>query len=300
MVTDMKEYFRHFRFLFIAFGIIVALGVFSYIMHYAENNVSTERTNTECTTEERVFDYADVLTDEEEDKLREQIAEREKQIQADIVLVTLNESLKEYALSYDSSAAYSEFTMIYADNFYEEHNFGYNKPIGDGVLLLDNIYREDDGRVYTWMCTTGKAEDKYSSGMIDRILDKFYENVDTDPYLAYKTFVDNVYYDMSDSGQMVMEYPPYLSYLCAAVVAAIYMIVNLTLRKGRKTTNTRTYVNGGQPIYRRREDMFLRKRVTSRTIDTGSGSGGGHSGGGGGGHHTSSGGHSHGGGGHSR
>lgn len=295
----MKEYFRHFRFLFIAFVIIIALGIFSNIIKLAESG-STERTNTECTTEERVFDYADVLTDEEEDKLRAQIAEREKQIQADIVLVTLNESLKEYARSYFPDAPYSEFTMIYADNFYEEYKFGYNKPIGDGVLLLDNIYREDDGRVYTWMCTTGKAEDRYSTGMINRILDVFYENVDTDPYLAYKTFVDNVYYDMTDSRPMSEEIPPYLSYLCAAVITLIYIMINLSSRKGMKTVNTRTYVNGGQPNYKRREDTFLRKNVTSRTIETSSGSSGGHSSGGGGGHHTSSGGHSHGGGGHSR
>ncbi|MDE6749777.1 MAG: TPM domain-containing protein [Lachnospiraceae bacterium] len=296
----MKEYFKHFRFLFIAFVIIIALGIFSNIIKLAESG-SSERTNTECTTEERVFDYADVLTDEEEDKLRAQIAEREKQIQADIVLVTVNESLKEYARSYFPDAPYSEFTMIYADNFYEEHKFGYNKPIGDGVLLLDNIYREDDGRVYTWMCTTGKAEDRYSTGMIDRILDVFYENVDTNPYLAYKTFVDNVYYDMSDSVPMTEEIPPYLSYLCAAIATLIYIIINLSSRKGMKTVNTRTYVNGGQPNYKRREDTFLRKNVTSRTIETSSGSSGGHSSsGGGGGHHTSSGGHSHGGGGHSR
>ncbi|MDE5866790.1 MAG: TPM domain-containing protein, partial [Lachnospiraceae bacterium] len=281
----MKEYFRHFRFLFIAFVIIIALGIFSNIIKLAESG-SSERTNTESTTEERVFDYADVLTDEEEDKLRAQIAEREKQIQADIVLVTLNESLKEYARSYFPDAPYSEFTMIYADNFYEEHKFGYNKPIGDGVLLLDNIYREDDGRVYTWMCTTGKAEDRYSTRMIDRILDVFYENVDTNPYLAYKTFVDNVYYDMSDSVPMAVDIPPYLSYLCAAVVTLIYIIINLSSRKGMKTVNTRTYVNGGQPNYKRREDTFLRKNVTSRTIETSSGGSGGHSSGGGGGHHT--------------
>lgn len=295
----MKEYFRHFRFLFLAFGIVAILGVFSYIKYCIENSAPLGRTNTECTTEERVFDYADVLTDEEEDKLREQIAEREEQIQADIVLVTLNESLKEYARSYDSSAEYSEFTMIYADNFYEEHNFGYNKPIGDGVLLLDNIYREDDGRVYTWMCTTGKAEDKYSVGMIDHILDVFYENVDTNPYIAYRDFVDNVYYDLADKPEVtVAQNYPYVG--VAAIAAIVYILINLSMQKGTKTVNTRTYVNGGQPNYRRKEDMFIRKNVTSRTIETSSGGGGGSSSSGGGGHHTSSGGHSHGGGGHSR
>lgn len=295
----MRAYFHHFRFLFIAVIIVAALGVFSYINNHMGESASLERTNTECTTSERVFDYADVLTDEEEEKLREQIAEREKQIQADIVLVTLNESLKEYARSYDPNVTYDKFTMIYADNFYEEHNFGYNKPIGDGVLLLDNIYREDDGRVYTWMCTTGKAEDKYSVEMIDRILDVFYKNVDSNPYTAYKEFVDNVYYDLTDE-PVVPVYENYPFFGAAAIAAIIYILINLSMQKGKKTVNTRTYVNGGQPNYKRREDMFIRKSVTSRTIETSSGGGGGGHSSGGGGHHTSSGGHSHGGGGHSR
>lgn len=295
----MKEYLHYFRYLYIAFGIIVALGIFSQIIQKQEADALARRNNTECTTEERVFDYADVLTNEEEDLLRVQIAEREKQVGADIVLVTLNESLKEYAREYDEFASYDEFVMIYADNFYDEHKFGYNKPVGDGILLLDNIYREDDGGVYTWLCTTGKVEDRYSVGMIDRILDVFYENVDTNPYLAYKTFVDNVYYDMTDQ-PADLEVPFYIPLLAAIIVAAVYILVNTSSRKAKKTTNTRSYVNGGQPKYRRREDTFLRKSVTSRVIETSSGGGSGHGGGGGGGHHTSSGGHSHGGGGHRR
>lgn len=292
----MREYFRYFRFWFLALGIVIALwiAVFAGKRMLSEE---TERTNTECVTEERVFDYADVLTEEEENRLREQIAKREKQTASDIVIVTLNESLKDYARTFDPYADYSEFTMIYADNFYDEGKFGYNKPVGDGVLLLDNIYREDDGKVYTWLCTTGKVEDRYSVGMIDSILDLFYEYVDTDPYRAYSEFVDRFYRDMT--GKENLEIPWYMVPFAAMAATVIFIVVNLSSAKGRKTTTTRSYVNGGKPDIRRKEDIFIRKNVTSRTIETSSSSGGGHSGGGGG-HHTSSGGHSHGGGGHSR
>lgn len=291
----MKEYFRYFRFWFLALGVAAVIWAVVFVGNRTLSETA-ERTNTECVTEERVFDFADVLTEEEENRLREQIAEREKQTEADIVIVTLNESLKEYARAYDPYADYSEFTMIYADNFYDEGKFGYNKPVGDGVLLLDNIYREDDGSVYTWLCTTGKVEDRYSVSMIDSILDLFYEYVDTDPYRAYSEFVDRFYRDMTNSNNL--EIPWYMAPLAAAIVTIIFVVVNLTARKGMKTTNTKTYVNGGKPDIRKKEDIFLRKSVTSRTIETSSSSGGGHSGGGG--HHTSSGGHSHGGGGHSR
>ncbi len=292
----MREYFRYFRYWFIALGIVMTL----YLIVFAGNRRSDEeslRTNTECTTQERVFDYAGVLSEEEETKLREQIAQREKQTGADIVIVTLNESLQEYARAYDAGADYDEFVMIYADNFYDEHKFGYNKPIGDGVLLLDNIYREEDGSVYTWLCTTGKVEERYSVKMIDSILDLFYEYVDTDPYRAYSGFVDRFYRDMTGEEELIV--PGYAAPIAAVVITVIFAAVNLTTAKGKRTTTVRSYVNGGRPAVRRKEDIFLRKSVTSRTIET-SGSGSSHSGGGGGGHHTSSGGHSHGGGGHSR
>ncbi len=292
----MKEYLRYFRFWFLALGIAALVWLVVFVGNRALDE-TTERTNTECTTTERVFDFGEALTEEEENRLREQIAEREEQTGADIVIVTLNESLEEYARSYDPYADYSEFTMIYADNFYDENKFGYNKPVGDGILLLDNLYREDDGKVYTWLCTTGKVEDRYSVGMIDSILDLFYEYVDSDPYRAYSEFIDRFYRDMT--GNDSLEIPWYMAPFAAFIVTIIFAAVNLTSAKGRKTTNTRSYVNGGKPDIRRKEDIFLRKSVTSRTIETSSSSGGGHSSGGGG-HHTSSGGHSHGGGGHSR
>ena len=294
----MREYFHYFRYAFIAFAAVLVVGIIAIIGENIGKETDLQRTNTECTTQERVFDYADVLTTEEENKLREQIAEREAQVGADIVIVTLNESLKEYAREYDPNVSYDKFTMIYADNFYDEHKFGYNKPIGDGILLLDNIYREDDGKIYTWLSTCGKVEDAYSTSMIDRILDDFYEYVDTDPYLAYKNFVDDVYRDLSPSESTVVM-PWYMPVFVAVVATAIFIAVNMTNRKGKKTTNQRSYVNGGQPKMRRKEDLFIRKSVTSRTIETSSGGGSG-SGGGGGGHHTSSSGASHGGGGHSR
>lgn len=298
----MKEYFRYFRYLFLAFGLVLIVWIAALVIKANRKEVVYERTNTECVTQERVFDNADVLTDEEERSLRELIAEKEKQVGADIVLVTLNESLKEYARKYDEDCPYSEFTMIYADDFYDENKFGYDKPIGDGVLLLDNIYREDDGKVYTWMSTSGKVQSKYSSQMIDRILDIFYEKVDTDPYQAYTDFINKFYSDMTGEGDSLETLSEYeyngVAFLSSIMIGGIYIAVNLTRRKGKKTVNQRSYINGGQPRIKRKEDRFIRKNVTSRVIETSSSSGGGRSGGGG--SHVSRSGASHGGGGHSR
>lgn len=295
----MKQYLHFYR---VPFLIAVVLAFIVLVMTITREFLAepSVRSNTECTTTERVFDYADVLTDEEEYKLRKLIAEKEQETACDIVIVTLNESLVDYAAQYKDkigSVPTSKCVMVYADNFYDEHKFGFNKPYGDGTLLLDNWYREKDGHVYSWMCTTGKAEDTYSSEMIDTILDNSLEYVDSDPYGAYSRFVEDFAFDMSDfGGTMGNLISPVFILLASIVVTGIFLLANLSFRKGKKTVNEMTYVAGGRPNMRRKEDTFLHKTITQRRIETSSGSGGS----GGGGHHTSSGGHSHGGGGHSR
>ena len=76
----MRQYFRYFRLLYIIFAALALLVGLLSVGHAATAKAANyHRTNTECATTERVFDYGDVLTDKEEDKLRELIAKREKQ-----------------------------------------------------------------------------------------------------------------------------------------------------------------------------------------------------------------------------
>ncbi|MFR1868596.1 TPM domain-containing protein, partial [Eisenbergiella massiliensis] len=220
----MKGYLKYFRVYFII--ILVLTVIFAALKLTGAGKQPAERGNTEAVTQERVFDYADKLTDEEEDSLRRLIAKREAQTGCDIVLVTLNESLEEYAKGYEEQLGYLypyQYVMVYADNFYDEHLFGYNKPQGDGVLLLDNWYRESDGKVYSWLSTCGKAQDRFSSTMIDELLDKALEDVDSNPYKAYKKYVDLFYYDMTGK----VHIPVAALIFVAAACTAVYVGVNL-------------------------------------------------------------------------
>lgn len=292
----MREYFRYFKWLYIIFALVLLLFGFLIAGHaIIAGAANYKRTNTECTTTERVFDYGDVLTDREEDKLRELIAKREKQTGCDIVLITLKESLKDYAREIDPNVNYSEFVRIYAEEFYENHNFGYNRANGDGVLLVDNWYREDDGRIYTWFCTTGKVKDAYTDAGIDHILDNVYLYVESNPYRAYKTYVNDFYHDMMGVNVVHMNVPRSIPWLAGIIAAVIFILCNWRAKRGAKTTTATTYVEGMKPQFRIREDRFIRKSVVQHKIQSSSsgGHGGGHSGGGGGGG-------SHGGGGHSR
>lgn len=290
----MKQYINYFKWIFI---ITALLGViYAGTLIYQTSQKVGERVNAESLTQERIFDYGDVLTAEEESKLRELIAKREAQTGCDIVLVTLNESLKEYARDKEPNVSYDEFVRIYAEDFYDENKFGYNKPIGDGVLLVDNWFREDDGRIYTWLCTVGRAEEKYSSSMVDDLLDEVYLYVEDDPYKAYETYVNEFYYDMTDTGQLTESLPFWSPFAAAAVIAIVFIAVHWSSKKGNKTTMATTYVNGGTPHLKMKEDTLINKVVTRRHIERNTGSSGGGSSGGGG---HSGGGH-HGGGGHSR
>ena len=65
----MKEYFRYFRFWFIGLAAVFVVWLFAVGGKMLSGSVGSERTNTECTTDERVFDNADVLTAEEEEAI---------------------------------------------------------------------------------------------------------------------------------------------------------------------------------------------------------------------------------------
>lgn len=281
----MKKYLRYFRWLFLVLGILAVL--YAGISVYHSLRV-TERGNTECLMEEeRVFDYGDVLTDEQEESLSSLIEKRQRQTGCDIVLVTLNESLKEYA---GEGVPYDEFVKVYAEHFYDDNQFGYNVPGGDGVLLVDNWFREDDGKIYTWLCTTGKVREVYGSSQTDHLLDEVYRYVEKNPYKAYRAYVNGFYHDMAGGLSVTVAW--WLPLLAAAAATLVFIMIHWKSVKGKKTTTANTYVNGGKPLMNGQEDAFINKTIVTRHIQRADSSGGGSGGGGGGG--------SHGGGGHSR
>lgn len=291
----MREYFRYFKWLYIVLAAVAILTVVLHAGHWGlAKTLNYQRTNTECVTDERVFDNADVLTDKEEEKLRSLIAKREKQTGCDIVLVTLNEPLEAYARAIEPGVVSEEFVRVYAEQRWENDGFGYDRPDGDGVMLVDNWSREDDGMIHTWLCTTGRARDAYYVEDIDHLLDNVYRYVEKNPYRAYKTYINDFYHDMMGWKIFHVTVPGYVPWLIGIIAAVIFCAANWRSKEGKKTTTATTYVAGRQPVFRASQDRFLRKTVTQRKIQTSSG--GGH---GGGGSHGGGGGH-HGGGGHSR
>lgn len=251
----------------------------------------------------RVFDYGNQLSTKEEEKLENYIYEAEKKTCLDIVIVTLNQSLKdyepEYRAKYSIPVTPDKYVMVYADKFWEDNGFGYNcaqkldgkTTTGDGVILVDNVYREDTGKIYTWMGTTGKAEEMYSSSMIDNALDRFYDYVESEYYAACIRFVDQI---VKDCGPKEFKFS-FFPLIVALIFMAVYASFALHQKQGVNTVSSRTYMKEGSQHFAVKEDRFVRSSV-KKVYNPPSSSGGS----GGGGHHSSGGGGSHGGGGHSR
>ena len=97
----------------------------------------------------RVVDTADIFSDEEEALIMKAIAEQSARGNADIVVVTDNES-------------YGMDLQDYADDFYDYNGYGFG-PDRDGIVLF--ICMEPGNRGW-WASATGKLDPNVSSGPV--------------------------------------------------------------------------------------------------------------------------------------
>lgn len=297
-----KQYFHYFRFWFIAIAVLAVICAVLGAVKFLGSMMG--RGNYEAPAE-RVYDYADVLTDAEEEKLRRYIAEKEEALHIDIVLVTISQSVEgaEAKAQYNYRFTDWERNMQdIADDFWDDNKYGYNKGFeGDGILLLHNWYEDQNGSQNgEWFATSGKVEQAFSLSDLNAILDRVDAYYETDPYRAYLAYVDTVERLLSrDTGGIPPFEGGFIIFIIPLITALIYAAAHLAQKPAQNTTAVNAYVVGGKPEMNRQSDDFIRKTVATRRIQTSSSSGGGgsrsHSSGGGGGHHVSSSGASHGG-----
>lgn len=289
-----KQYLRYFRIWFIVVGLLLAVTAGAGIVHAVTDRA--ERTNNTAPTE-RVYDEADILTDEEEEKLRQYIAKKEAEYQVDFVIRTISQPVEgaEAMEEYDYRSENWEQNMRdLADDFWDENGYGFNKAFeGDGSILIDNRYTGQRGE---WLSTSGRVEQALGYYAVENVLDAVDKYYDKNPYKAYIAYIDAVCGYLEDGIQLGGTY--YLGALILSViVTAVYASCHLGKNKARDTVAVNAYVAGGKPVLRSQGDDFIRKNVVKRHIETQSSGGGGSHRSGGGGHHTSRSGASHGGGG---
>ncbi|MGN0518518.1 MAG: TPM domain-containing protein [Acutalibacteraceae bacterium] len=226
----------------------------------------------------RVFDFAELFYDEEEQDLESLIDKAQKKTDLDIVIVTVNST---HGLS----------DMAYADDFYDYNGFGFGKNY-DGVLLLINM----DERT-TWISTCGAAIDYLNDSDIESITDDITSELKySNNYEGAKSFIKGVESQVRFTVRLFgLTFTP-LSFLVSLIVAFLVgFFYNKKVKKDYKFTgvsSTFDYKKQGHLNLTNQSDILVDTRVTTTKIQSSSGGSGGHSST----HHSSSG-RSHGGGG---
>ncbi len=238
----------------------------------------------------RVFDDAGLLSDEEITRANEMISHIIDTYQCDVVVVTTNDSEGKSA-------------MDYADDYFDYNGFGIGAE-RDGVLLSINMDIRE-----CWISTSGQTILELSDSEIDSMLDSLASYLGDGSYgNGVITWLEDVEYELrtdDGTGYVKQKQNPFVlalyslgqSFIIGLVIAGI--IVLIMIRKCKtavKPALANEYVNRDSFVVSRSEDRFLRTHTTQVKIQTSSGSSGSHRSGGSSVHRSSSG-RSHGGGG---
>ena len=236
---------------------------------------------------EKVYDFADLFTAEEEEEMVSSINSFIEKTSLDLAVVTINDNTK-------------TSTMAYADDFYDYNDFKENGL----VYVIDMKNRE------FYISTSGEAILYYDSYRIESMLSSLDNSMINGEYNdSVDILIDKLtsYYDAGYSileddyeivdGKIVRK-TPYFSFIVISCIVSGIVILVLCLknRPVKPLKNSDMYINKEKTNITNSKDIFLNtrtERVYSPISDNDSSGGGSSSG-----THTSSSGNSHGGGGH--
>ncbi len=265
-----------------------------------DNNLENVLKTPAVDASEKIYDYAELVSEEEEQQLKEQIDSFIKNTKMDMVIVTAD-------FTYLSDRENED----YAADFYDYNDFGMDFENNSGILFLRNANSEDP---YYDMYTFGNAQLYFNQYRYDSILDGIYDLIHSGNYLeGFKKFIseNERYINLGKPSEMedyyvdkegyLQKYPAkyHLPWGIVVIISTfITMIVMIILIKKNKMVKrakqAEQYLNKESINITNRKDIFIRSHTTSYTESSSSSSGGGFSSHGG----SSGGGHSSGGGRH--
>ena len=227
----------------------------------------------------KIYDYANILSEEEEQKVKSLISEYIEKTGMDMVFVSIN-------MPYSSDHENED----YAADFYDYNDFGLNDKNYSGVILLRNAYEEDP---YFDVYTFGEGQLYYDYDRCESMLDDIYPYFKNKNYLSGLEIFIRDFTDYYNSGKALDNYyldengeihidkgsfkPPYLvTGGIGAVVSAI--VVSIMVKKNKmvkKAKNAADYVDNSKTNFKKKTDNFV-STFTTRTRMSSSSSGGGH------------------------
>ena len=265
-----------------------------------ENNKDNILNTNAVNADEKIYDYSDILTEEEEKEIYKKIIDFINHTKIDMVFVSVN-------LPYYEDSQNEE----YAADFYDYNDFGIDFENYSGVLLLRNTYEEDP---YFNIYTFGNAQLYFNYNRLETTLDDiYYSFVNKNYQNGINIFINNLryYYDQgipNDMNNYIVNKDGYLKRIYKIpyktiitidiIITSIIMLILIKKNKMvKQKLKTIDYLDKQSINYTKKIDTMTNSYVTSHTRESYSSSG--HSGGGFSSHSGSSGGgHSSGGGRH--
>ena len=263
-----------------------------------DSNLSNVLRTPKVDASKKVYDYAGILSSDEEASIKSMIDNYIEHTKMDMVFVTVN-----MPYSYDDQ------NEDYAADFYDYNDFGLNYEHYSGVILYRNAYSADP---YYGAYFFGEAQLYYGEYRENEVLDDIYADFKSGNYVnGFRVFssrltsyydsgkeLDNYYID--DDGMLQREKEKFVPPIGSALIAAsittlIVMLILISKNKMVKKANKAAdYLDKTSIQYHDRTDQFLTTVTTSRynppsSSSSGGGggfsssvgsSGGGHSGGG--------------------
>ena len=231
---------------------------------------------------QKVYDFSNVLTDEEEQKLTDRMNSFTEKYKIDIVILTDN-----YQYTEDSQ------NTTFATDFYDYNDFGINFEKYDGVMLFRNTYEQNP---YFDAYSFGNAQLYFYDTRLSNTLDYIYDDIHSEAYYSgFNKFIDKMeeYYNegkltdyyVDESGFLQKQKTASyylkmigLSMLIALVITGI--IIYILIKKNKmvlKATKATVYMNKEKSKITNVQDNFITSNTTSYVISSDTSSGGGHS-----------------------
>lgn len=260
------------------------------LKHYGVNkkwNINTNNKDNILKTyavdsNQKIYDFSNVLTDEEEQKLTERMHNFTEKYKIDIVILTDN-----YQYTKDSQ------NTTFATDFYDYNDFGINYEKYDGVMLFRNTYEQNP---YFDAYSFGNAQLYFYDTRLSNTLDYIYDDMHSEAYYSgFNKFIDKMeeYYNegkltdyyVDESGflqkQKTASY--YLKMIGLSMIIALVItgiIIYTLIKKNKmvlKATKATVYMNKEKSKITNVQDNFITSNTTSYVISSDTTSGGGHS-----------------------
>lgn len=209
-------------------------------------------------TDQKVYDYAEVLSKNEEKEFQEIAENFLDKYKMDMVIVTVNKG-------YNSSQI-----EAYADDFYDYNGFGYGKT-NDGIIIAIETYDMENDSYYIAVETTGKAIKNYTDSEIDKIFENLKKNKYDGVYEMILGFTkDAIKYRKAPINFLAYFILIALPFVISGIVLGILIAKN---RMVKKAVTASAYLNKDDINITAKEDRFITTHVTRVPINTGSSGG---------------------------